>query len=179
MASMNGYDQGASPEARKDFELMPEGDYVGQITESEIKPNSKGTGQLLKLTWELLNAGFKDRRVWQQINVQHTNPQAQQIGQIEFANLKAGLGITGTVADTLMLHNKPCGLKLKIEKGEGQYKDKNVVFDFFPAQQFGQAAGSTAPVAVVVAPVAAPVAPVAVATPAANTQGRMPWDKAA
>jgi len=172
MASMQGYDQGAQPEERKKFDIMPRGDYVGQIVESEIKPNRSGTGQVMHLTWELLNEGFKGRKVWQYINVQHgSSPEAHRIGQVELANLKAALGFHGTVPDTLVLHSKACGLELEVEIGEGKYagKDKNIVAGFFPAMTFGNRAATGPGVAAqapaqVAAPAPAPVAPTMVWT---------------
>lgn len=140
MAKFGNYDQNQAPQSRDEFELMPEGEYLAVITESDVGENSKKTGQVLSLTREIiLPAEYKGRKVWQRINVQHESSEAQRIGQIELANVKAAVGFNGVLDDTLRLHNKPHGIKLKIEKGEGKYKDKNVVFDSFPASAAGQA----------------------------------------
>jgi len=175
------YDEGAAPEHRDSFELLPAGDYVGQVVDSEVGANSKGTGQVLKLTYELLNDGFKGRKLWQRINVQHSTSEAQRIGQIELANLKEGCGITGKLGDTLQLHNKPVGLRVKVEISDNpKYKDSNTVTDFFPANEFVPAGAKPVLAAVTASPypampAPAPAAPVQPAAPAA----RPPWMKAA
>lgn len=180
MAAFN-YDQGAQPQARDDYSIMPEGDYVGHVEESEITENKARTGDILKLTWILDTEGFKGRKIWQRINVRHQTAEAQRIGQIELANVKAALGLAQVqITDTLQLHNKQAGLRIKIEKGTPgtKYdKDSNVVFDVVPASGVAAAPQpGTAP-----APAPAPAAthaaaPAPSAAPAANTP---PWLKKA
>lgn len=184
MAAFGNYDQGADAQARNDFELLPEGDYVGEMTESDVHANSKGTGQIMESTYVLETAGFKGRKVWGRINVQHNSSETQRIGQIELANLKAAIGMTQVqITDTLMLHNKRVGLRVKIEKAEpgSKYKDKNVIFDYLPADQVGAAPTAAAPApyqapaqqpAAANAPAAAP-AP----APAAADAKQPPWMK--
>lgn len=178
MAGMQGYDQGAEGGARQDFELLPEGDYTGVIDESDIGSNSKNTGQVLSLTWVLTSEGYKGRKVWQRINISHTSAKAQEIGQRELANVKRATGFIGILADTLQLHNKPAGLRLKIELPEAgsQYKPKNVVFDTVPVAELGGAVPQQAPAAQQQQPAQA-TAPAPVAAPAAPAANNMPWLK--
>lgn len=158
MASLAQYDEAQEPDHSYagGGGLMPAGDYVGQIIESDVRQNNAQNGQVMELTWELLNDGYKGRRVWQFINVQHTgSPKAHEIGQIELANLKEACGIPvgQRVNDSLMLHSKPVGLQLKVEiSKDPKYKDKNVVATVFFADDFGSekrgpgvAAGAPAP----------------------------------
>lgn len=185
------YDTGAAPEHREGGgALMPEGDYVGQVIESTIDDNSKGTGKVLALTWELLNDGFRGRKVWQRINVVHTtSTEAQRIGQIEFANLKDVVGLGGqTVRDTLTLHNKPAGLRLKIEIGNPKpspnpngacYPDKNQVAGYFKAEDFVPAGAAPAAAAPVRAVPSVDQAPAPAAPAPASAGGMPPWMKKA
>lgn len=178
------HDQGAQSQARDDYSLLPEGDYVGHVEESEVTENKARTGDILKLTWLLDSEGFKGRKIWQRINVRHQTSEAQRIGQIELANVKAALGLSSVqITDTLQLHGRPAGLRIKIEKGTPgtKYdKDSNIVFDVVPA------AGVAAPpqpgtgvAAPHVAPAAAAPAAAYAAAPAAPAGNTPPWLKRA
>lgn len=137
MASLQGLiDDGVEYEERDTFDVLPAGEYVGQIIESDTVQTSAGTGVYIKLTWELMNDGYKGRRVWQNINVRNDSPKAQQIGQKEFAGLKKFTGVNSM--ETTAYHGRPVGLKLKIEKSKNpKYPDdKSVVDSFFSANDF-------------------------------------------
>jgi hypothetical protein len=170
-----GYDKGAAAKAREEYTLMPEGEYLAVITESSVKDTRNNNGKILKLTYEILApTEFKNRKVWQSINVQNSSAKAEEIGQEELARVREACGIPqGQLADTLQLHNKPHGIKLKIELGNdrpegGKYPDKNVVWTNFAASAAG--AVSAAPTSGAVAPALAQQ-PVAATAPAVLPSG--------
>jgi len=149
------------------YELLPAGWYTAQVTESEIVPLKSGNGQALKLTIEVLQDGYRGRKVWARLNVRHTNQVAEQIGQQQLRELCESIGLA-RFRDTSELHNKPMQIKVKIRKDEsGQYEDQNDVNGFKPA------AGGAAPMTAAAPRPAAPAAnaPAAGATP--------PWQKRA
>jgi hypothetical protein len=149
------------------YELLPAGWYTAQVTESEIAPLKSGNGQALKLTIEVLQDGYRGRKVWARLNVRHTNQQAESIAQQQLRELCESIGLA-RFRDTTELHNKPMQIKVKIRKDEtGQYEDQNEVSGFKPA------AGGAAPMAAAAPRPAAPAAnaPAAGATP--------PWQKRA
>ena len=56
MARIEGYDDGAEADhSHHGGGLMPAGDYVGEITDSDVVDNNNGTGKVLKLEYALLN----------------------------------------------------------------------------------------------------------------------------
>jgi hypothetical protein len=151
------------------YELLPAGWYTAQVTESEIVPLKSGNGQALKLTIEVLQDGYRGRKVWARLNVRHTNQQAESIAQQQLRELCESIGLA-RFRDTSELHNKPMQIKVKVRKDEtGQYEDQNEVSGFKPA------AGGAAPMAA-----AAPSRP---AAPAANAPAAgaavPPWQKRA
>jgi hypothetical protein len=151
------------------YELLPAGWYTAQVTESEIVPLKSGNGKALKLTIEVLQDGYRGRKVWARLNVRHTNQQAESIAQQQLRELCESIGLA-RFNDTVELHNKPMQIKVKVRKDEtGQYEDQNEVSGFKPA------AGGAAPMAA-----AAPSRP---AAPAANAPAAgaavPPWQKRA
>jgi hypothetical protein len=161
------FDTGSVEKRENTYELLPVGWYTAQVTETEIVPLKSGNGQALKLTIEVLQDGYRGRKVWARLNVRHTNQVAEQIGQQQLRELCESIGLA-RFRDTSELHNKPVQIKVKIRKDEtGQYEDQNEVNGFRPA------AGGAAPMAAAAPRAAAPAAnaPAAGATP--------PWQKRA
>jgi hypothetical protein len=132
MAQFN-FDTSSVEKRENNYELLPAGWYVGQVTESEIVPLKSGNGQSLKLTVEILSDGYRGRKVWARLNVQHTNADAERISQQQLRELCEAIGL-GRMTDTLQLHNQPFGVKVKIREDKtGQYEPQNEVAGFKPA----------------------------------------------
>jgi len=161
------FDTGSVEKRENSYELLPAGFYTAQVTESEIVPLKSGNGQALKLTFEVLQEGYRGRKVWARLNVRHTNQETERIAQQQLRELCESIGLA-RFRDTSELHNKPMQIKVKIRKDEkGQYEDQNDVNGFKPA------AGGAAPMTAAAPRPAAPAAnaPAAGATP--------PWQKRA
>jgi hypothetical protein len=173
MAQFN-FDTNSVEKRESNYELLPAGWYTAQVTESEIVRLNSGNGSALKLTIEVLQDGYRGRKVWARLNVQHSNPKAEQIAQQQLRELCDSIGVV-RMQDTVELHNKPFSVKLKIRKDEsGQYEDQNEVTGFKPA------GGSPAHGQAMAAGMAQRSAPPAAAAPAAAAGGSTPpWAKKA
>ena len=176
MAQFN-FDTNSVEKRESNYELLPAGWYTAQVTESEIVNLNSGNGQAIKLTFEVLSDGHRNRKVWARLNVRHTNPKAETIAQQQLRELCDSIGIV-RMQDTVELHNKPVQIRVKIRKDDtGQYEDQNEIAGFKPA------GGAAAPVgARPMQPGAAPSASAAnapVAPPAAPAGGTPPWQKRA
>ncbi len=127
MAQLN-FDTNTAPKRENNYELLPAGWYTAQVTESEIVPLKSGLGQALKLTFEVLSDGYRNRKVWARLNIQHRgSPEAERIANEQLRELCESVGIV-RMNDTVELHNKPVQIKVKIRKDDsGQYEDQNEV----------------------------------------------------
>lgn len=113
-----------------EFDLLPAGKYVTQVIESDLSDNSKGTGKILKLTLEILDGEFTNRRLWARLNVQHENPETERIARAQLSALCHSIGIT-QLKDTTELHGRPVLATVKVRKDKtGQYPDSNDVSGF-------------------------------------------------
>lgn len=132
----NTFDPSQVPEDERSFEPMPAGDYVCQVIESEVVQTKSG-GDMLKLTLEVTEGQFANRRVWDNLNIRNNNPQAQQIAHRALADLCSACGV-GPITDSEDLHFRPFVATLKIEparevngqtydarNGVKRYKPKN------------------------------------------------------
>jgi hypothetical protein len=171
MAQFN-FDSSTVAPRDNNYELLPAGDYVAQVTESEITPLKSGNGQCLKLTVTVLQEGYNGRKIFCRLNVQHSNPTAEQIAQQQLRELCDAVGVV-RMQDTTELHNKPFTARVKIRKStDPQYTDQNEISGFKPA-------GGAARPAAFAAPRAAAPANAAQAPAAAAAGSTPPWAKKA
>jgi hypothetical protein len=162
------FDTSTVEKRENSYELLPAGWYAAQVTESEVVELKSGNGQALKLTFEVLSAGYRGRKLWARLNVRHTNQKAETIAQQQLRELCDSIGVA-RFTNTTLLHNKPVEVKVKIRKDDtGQYEDQNEVSGFRPVQ------GAASPVPSQAAPRQAPP----VAAPAASATVP-PWQKRA
>jgi len=149
-------------------EPFPEGRYVLQVIDSDVTPNSKETGDVLKLTLEVYDGPLKGRAMFENINLTNASPQAQEIGQKQLSALCHAAGITVTISDSQDLHYKPFEADVGIEPErtapDGKvYGPKNRITKY----HFGE------PSAAAAKPVVARPAPAPAAT------GSRPWKRTA
>lgn len=144
------------------FDPMPPGNYLGQIIESDIKPTRSG-GRQLALTLEIIDGPHARRRVWDNLNIENSNAQAQEIAQRQLSQLCHALGIRH-LNDTAQLHGKPVRAKIAIQPAQDQYPAKNVIKAYAAVEAGAQPTGAAPPTT------AAAAAP----KPAA---ARKPWEK--
>lgn len=179
MAQIN-FDTNSVEKRDNNYELLPAGWYTAQVSESAINQLKSGNGQALKLTFDVLSDTGRGRKVWAQLNIQHTNPKTETIAQQQLRELCEAVGIV-RMTDTVELHNKPVQIRVKIRKSEDpQYEDSNEIAGFKAA---GQGTGSSmAPMPGGTFPTqpraAAPAAaPVPTAAAPAATGSAPPWAK--
>ncbi|SKA20163.1 DUF669 domain-containing protein [Consotaella salsifontis] len=98
------------------YDELPDGIYELEIEASEVKENSKGNGTILKTTAVVLRPEeFKDRKFFDTFNLEHSNPQAQEIGQRQFAQLCRAIGVV-EVEDSEELHFRSYVVKIGLGK---------------------------------------------------------------
>lgn len=174
------FDPSEVPEDERSFDPIPAGDYQMQVIESKIEDTKSGSGQMLTLTLEVIDGPYANRRIWDRLNIQNQNPDAQRIAQRALADLCLQLDLV-ELADSEELHFKPFWAKVTVQADKsGQYGPSNRVRYSGGAAEAQPPAGQKAPRAAVSAaraPAAAPAARPAVGRPGAA--GAKPWARAA
>lgn len=171
--------------------LHPAGDFEFEFTESEVKPTSKGNGQIM--TFVLVNVGNPEdssagaangQKVYASINVVNESAQAQKIGQEQLSALCASAEFVEQLTDSEQLHYKRLWARVvhkpQMSKESG-YKSPAFHDDGTPKMRaevqrylFGDDEAAPAAPATKAAPQAAP--PAAAAAPAG---GARKWAKRA
>jgi hypothetical protein len=117
-----------------DFDLLPPGKYLAQVIESALADTKNGTGQILTLTFEIMDGEFERRRVWERLNIVNANPDAQRIAQQQLKRLCDASG-AGVINDSEELHFKPVVIDVGVRQDKtGQYRDQNSIKGFAPAE---------------------------------------------
>ena len=120
--------------ANNNFELIPKGKYLAVCIDSEVKTNKSNTGDYLKLVFEIIEGPYKGRRVFEQLNIRHTNPKAVEVALSTLSTLCHAIEVL-EVGDSNMLHNIPVILDLGIESGRDGFGDKNRIYHYYSAKQ--------------------------------------------
>lgn len=136
MAQLPGTFNPDEHEDQGDFDVLPAGNYLAQVIESEITPTKDGSGEILKLTFEVMDGPYERRRIWARLNIVNRSPDAQRIAQAQLAGLCKAAGL-GPIDDTDALHFKPVIVVVKV-RNDPQYGAQNDVRGF-------KAAGNSAP----------------------------------
>ena len=146
------------------FDPIPAGMYQAMIEDSEVVPTKSGSGQMLKLTWKVIDGEFKGRLVFDRLNIQNQNPKAEEIGQRQLSTLCHAVGVL-QLKTSEQLHGIPCTIKVIVRKDEsGQYADQNEVKDYRSIDGVAQVQRTTVP-----------VAPESGTQPAKSAKAAPPW----
>lgn len=149
MATLNF--NAANVATQSSFDPLPAGDYIAQVTESSLKPTKANTGMILNLTWTVLDGAYINRKIFDRINIQNQNPEAEKIGQSQLSAICHAVGVLN-LADSNQLHGRPAKLKVRVRKDE-QYGDSNEVKGYSVVAGGAAApAGAPAPAAGVAPP---------------------------
>ena len=127
MANIAGlYDPNAEPEAPREFTLLPPGDYVVQIVESDIVPTKAGNGQMLKLTLDIIDGEHAGRKLWDNLNLVNANPTAVEIAQRTLNQITHATGKLGA-SDSEALHFIPMIAVVKVDPAKNGYAASNKI----------------------------------------------------
>ena len=107
-----------------EFAPIPAGEYVVMITEGNVDYTSKG-GQMVKLTYTVMDGEFQGRKLWSQHNIVNRSPKAEEIGRKEISRIAHAIG-QPKLNDTDELVNKVMRVSVIIKQDPG-YNPRNEI----------------------------------------------------
>lgn len=108
------------------FDPIPADWYVMAVESSEIKPNSAQTGSILSLKYTILDGPYANRKVFENLNIQHPNAAAVEIAYKKLSAICRATGVIN-LQNSEQLHNIPFKGKVKLRAASGQYEASNEV----------------------------------------------------
>jgi hypothetical protein len=103
-----------------------------------------GNGEGLKLTFEIIDGQFKGRRVWENLNIRHSNEDTQRIAQSQLSALCHAVNVI-KLLDTAALHFKPVRINVTVREAQGIYKASNNIKGYEAAGAIGSPAATYTP----------------------------------
>ncbi len=152
MANLNGmFDPNA--EAAQDFGAIPSGEYLAQITASDMKPTKQNNGEYLELEYTVIDGEQKGRKIWIRLNLQNKNETAQRIANEQFRSIRDVTGVANPRTSE-ELHYKPHVIRVEFyargtadRRGTIRNSDQNEIKAFKAAEGGVPAQQSAAPAA--------------------------------
>ena len=124
-------------------EPLPEGPYLAQVIEDEMKPTKKGDGSYLQLKMEVLDGPHKGRWIFDRLNLQNPNKTAVEISERQLLAVGKACGVA-KLDDSSQLRGIPITVIVKIEKSS-EYGDRNQVVTYKKAASVESTGGGSAP----------------------------------
>ena len=116
------------PQSEKNFDPIPAGWYTASITDAGVQDTKSGTGQYIKVRFDVTGPQHEGRVVFTNLNIRNQNSTAERIGQEQLGELMRATGIA-TLSDTDQLVGGQCKIKVTIRKSE-EYGDSNEIKAF-------------------------------------------------
>jgi len=113
------------PTSDRNYEVVPAGWYVAQITDAEVKQTKSGTGEYIKIRYDIQGPTSQGRVVFGNLNVKNANPAAEKIGRQQLGDIMRSVGLSA-VTDTDQLLGTTMQIKIDIRDSE-QYGPSNEV----------------------------------------------------
>lgn len=82
---------------------LPEGDYVVEVENMEIKDTKRGDGKYVKVHLNVIGPKHTGRKLWVNFNIVNPNPKAVEIGQRELYKFSVACGLPGPTKMPLYL----------------------------------------------------------------------------
>lgn len=114
MADLRGFDAN-EVEPISNFEPIPAGTYAAVITESEMKSTKAGNGHFLQLTFQVIDGEYKNRLLWNRLNLRNASATAVQIAKAELSAICRAVGVMAP-QDSVELHDLPLVIHVKCKK---------------------------------------------------------------
>ena len=114
-----------------EFDVIPVGDYLCNVTAAEVRDTKNGSGQYIRTELTIADGSAKGRKIFTQFNIKNQNPQAVAIGLQQLKQLL--LNANHPSPDKVTVQDIPgltVGVRTKVTKSE-EYGDKAEVHYFF------------------------------------------------
>lgn len=137
------------------YDTLPPGWYTATITAAELKPTKDGSGQYIKVRYNITGPTHQGRVVFGNLNIKNASAKAEEIGRQQLGEIMRAIGLA-RVTDTDQLIGGSLSIKLDVRAATEQYDAQNEVKGFkaisgsaptfaAPAQQAAAAPAAAAP----------------------------------
>lgn len=112
-----------------DFEPLPAGWYSATIASASVETTKAGTGNYIKVRYDITGPTHQGRVVFANINIRNPNPKAEEIGRQQLGDIMRAIGLE-SVSDTDQLIGGSLQIKLTVKPATNDYPAGNEVRGF-------------------------------------------------
>lgn len=122
-----------TPPAQDTSVPVPAGDYLVCPVEAAMKTTKAGTGQFIRVVFEVIDGEYRRRKLWQNFTWINPSEKAQEIGRGQFSAMCKAMGMSGIVDDTSEILQKPVIATVAIVESDWNGKDENKITHYSAA----------------------------------------------
>lgn len=112
-------------DTQEGFDIIPAGEYIAVIESSDLVPTKAGTGEILKLTYQIIDGPQKGKKLFNNLNLKNPNQQAVQIATRSLNSIGVAVGVTD-IKDSSQLHNIPMKIDVMVKDDATYGKQNNI-----------------------------------------------------
>ena len=128
MCSSDLIDVADLPQPERNYEPVPPGWYDVTINSVDVANTKAGTGQYLKIRYDIVGPSHQGRVVFGNLNIRNPSAKAESIGRAQLNELMQAVNMT-RLANTDQLVGMPVSIKLSV-KDDPNYGASNEVKGF-------------------------------------------------
>lgn len=135
MAQLGFNAANVTPDSADRYRALPNGDYAMVIEGEALKETKDRRGAYLELKLRPLQGEFKEKVIYDRLNLKNDNPQAEEIGKSRLSAICHAIDVL-LLNDTNQLLGKHLMVTIRIEKDKltGQFTDRNIVVGYSKLQ---------------------------------------------
>ena len=111
------------------YDPLPAGWYTATIADAELKTTKDGSGQYIKVRYDITGPTYQGRVVFGNINIRNQSVKAEEIGRRQLGELMRAIGLA-RITDTDQLIGGNLSIKLDVRPATDQYPAQNEVRGF-------------------------------------------------
>lgn len=111
------------------YEPLPAGWYTATIAAAELMLTKDGTGQYIKIRYDITGPTHQGRVVFGNLNIKNASAKAEEIGRQQLGELMRAIGLA-RITDTDQLIGGNLMIKLGVRPATDQYPAQNEVKGF-------------------------------------------------
>jgi hypothetical protein len=108
------------------YEPLPAGWYNAHITQAEARPTKDGTGQYIKIRYDILGPTHVGRVVFANVNIRNKSAEAERIGRAQLGDLMRACGIKQLLQADQLVGGTP-EIQVTVRPARDQYPASNEV----------------------------------------------------
>lgn len=135
MAFLNFNAAEVAPET--EYKPLPAGEYVAMIVESSLENTKAGTGQYLKMKFQIVDGEHKGRAIFDNLNINNPNQKAIEIARGRLSAICHAVNRLQIQASE-ELHNLPLKIKVGLEPNMNNDGFNNIIKAVMPLNAMPQ-----------------------------------------